>query len=331
MSMKNVMVVTPTLGAGTEICYRIPFEILCNTRAITYRIFLEYHFQQEDLAGVSVLILYRCLQGRTLTLANYARKKGIKVIYEMDDDLLDPPEDETWGKRYRRCGFPHIVGRFLKTAHQVKAGSPVLVERLGNQGIESIYQPYAVRARKNPPLRSGPPYRIGYFGTPHHQPDISSIFPALQTLEEEFGDDVEFEFFGCVPQMGHKLKQIRVWKFNPDYERFLDDLSEREWTVGLAPLRPTRFNEAKSNSKFREFAAIGVPAVYSDLKPYRECVDHWKNGLLCGWKPENWVDTVKEVIQNAERWMMVNKAQSYVAVYHNPQFAADNWAKLIEP
>lgn len=327
--MKFVIIVTPSHAAGTEIGYRIPFEILRRTETLSYRIVLEFNFQRGDLIGADVLILYRCLRGRTLSLADYARKKGIRVMYELDDDLLDPPEDEPWGLRHRQCGQPQMIRRFLETVDLVKAGSSVLAERIRCGGIQCIYQPYAVRVREKALCERVPPYRIGYFGTPHHQKDIASILPALQAIETEFLDLVEFEFWGCVPEEWHHLKKVRVAKFNTDYEGFLDTLSEREWTIGLAPLRPTRFNEAKSNSKFRDYAAAGIPAIYADMPPYRDCVVHGQNGWVCGNNPTDWVCAIREALQNRERFILAANARSYVNIHHNPQTVAENWGKLL--
>ena len=315
---------------GRGYCYQIPFEILQLQGILTYKIVLERHFTIEELKDIEGVILYRCIRGNTLSLVRYARQKGIKVIYEIDDGLLNPPLNEDWGQHYIHCGIPQIIRMFLEAADLVKAGSRILAERMRVEGFASIYQPYAVLPRTIKEILKGPPYRIGYFGSFHHQKDINLIFPALLTINEALGEQVEFEFVGCAPEGWRRLSKVGFGNFEFNYELFLDDLAARQWTIGLAPLRPTHFNEAKSNSKFREYAAVGVIGIYADLAPYHDCVIHGKNGWICGSEPEDWVEVVKKIINDRFRLRMIQEARNYIGVNHNPETVAGNWMDLLD-
>ena len=46
-------------------------------------------------------------------------------------------------------------------------------------------------------------------------------------------------------------------------------LAETRWAVGLAPLLPGAFNDAKSDIKVLDYAAAGIPVVVSDACAYR--------------------------------------------------------------
>ena len=53
---------------------------------------------------------------------------------------------------------------------------------------------------------------------------------------------------------------------------FLDypaKLASLDLDLAVAPLEHNRFNEAKSNLRVLEYGALGVPAVCSDIEPYR--------------------------------------------------------------
>jgi tetratricopeptide (TPR) repeat protein len=60
-----------------------------------------------------------------------------------------------------------------------------------------------------------------------------------------------------------------------EYTKFLGSLD-----IGLAPLLPTEYNRCRSDVKFLEYAAHGVPGIYADLEPYRETVVPGQTGLL---------------------------------------------------
>jgi glycosyltransferase involved in cell wall biosynthesis len=51
-------------------------------------------------------------------------------------------------------------------------------------------------------------------------------------------------------------------------------------TVGIGPLRKSPFTEAKSGLRAIEFAALGIPGIYSDSAPYRPFVQHRASGYL---------------------------------------------------
>ena len=52
------------------------------------------------------------------------------------------------------------------------------------------------------------------------------------------------------------------------------------WDVAVAPLHDTAFNRCKSDLKFLEYAALGLPGIYSDVVPYKHAVRHEETGLL---------------------------------------------------
>jgi len=328
-SSRRLLVVVPEFSAGVRIAYDLPFRLLERGKFI-WRVTPEYYLKYEDLAGINLLILYRCLQGSTLSLVRLARANRIKVLYELDDDLLEPPEDESWGRRYRQGQVARIIGSFLTEADFVKAGSPELAHRLTERGYPAVYQPYTAKVCE-PSARGGAgrPYRVGYFGSPHHRRDIEAIFPALREIKEGFHEEVMFEFYGCFPEDWRSLKAETI-PYEPDYELFLDALAGRSWDLGLAPLRRTSFNMAKSDGKFRDYTAAGILGVYSDLAPYRSEVIDGQNGWLAGDSPENWYEKIKEALASTDRFQMFIRARELFQEKHSPALVAANWYALIE-
>jgi glycosyltransferase involved in cell wall biosynthesis len=324
----RVLVAASQIFTTARMVYEIPFRELSGPD-FSWRAVAEYALKPADLKGVNILILYRCVQGSTLSLARLARLTGIKVIYELDDDLLDPPGDESWGKRYRIGHLSEIIKMFLTQVDLVKAGSPELARRLKQRDYPVVYQPYAAKVCEGSPEATGPPCRIGYFGSPHHQNDIEMIFPALLALKERWHEQVEFEFIGCYPQEWPRLK-ARIFPVETDYEMFLELLTERRWTLGLAPLRRTSFNEAKSNSKFRDLTAAGILGVYTDLPPYRDSVIHNENGWLVRDSSEAWYDMLQNALSSTEHATMLKQAGKLLQTVHSPKAVAGNWLALLK-
>ncbi|HBF36364.1 MAG TPA: hypothetical protein DDW50_03500 [Firmicutes bacterium] len=324
---QNVLVIAPEILASTRMVYEIPFRVLSGP-AFTWRIISEYYLKIEDLKNINTLILYRCIQDSTLSLARFAHLNQITVIYELDDDLLEPPEDVSWGLRYKISHLSQIIKMFLAEADLIKAGSPELARRLKEKNYPAIYQPYTAKIYDIPVDIIEPPYRIGYFGSPHHQDDIEMVFPALLAIKELLQEQVEFEFIGCYPHQWQKL-QARLFPYIADYDLFMKTLTERYWTLGLAPLRTIPFNEAKSNSKFRDYTAAKVLGIYSDLTPYRDSVTNGQNGWLVKESFEEWYEVIQKALSSTKHAVMVQQARNLLQTVYSAESVAQNWLSLL--
>jgi glycosyltransferase involved in cell wall biosynthesis len=64
--------------------------------------------------------------------------------------------------------------------------------------------------------------------------------------------------------------------------------------IGLCPLEDNVFNQSKSNLKYLEFAANGLPVVASAVEPYAKSIIHGETGLLVA-AGESWVDAINSV------------------------------------
>ncbi len=325
---QQVLIVASQAAPATRMIYEIPFRILSGP-FLGWRIIPEYYLKPSDIEGINVLVLYRCFKGSTLSIIRLARVRRIKVVYELDDDLIDPPVDENWGVRFRNSHFPEIIKMFLAEADLIKAGSPELARRLNERGYPAIYQPYTAKICELTVKTIESPYRIGYFGSPHHRNDIEIIFPALLKIKESFQDQVVFEFIGCYPSGWRQLTAC-IMPFKSDYETFMEFLAGRRWSLGLAPLRRTSFNEAKSNSKFRDFTAAGTLGIYSDSAPYRDSILNTQNGWLVKDSSEEWYETIKKALCNSERAAMLQQARKLLQTVYSPESVARNWVILLK-
>src|SRR3546814_8283247 len=70
--------------------------------------------------------------------------------------------------------------------------------------------------------------------------------------------------------------QCAFTKWVPTPEEFFRSI---DYAVGVAPLSDTTFNRSKSDIKFLELAALGIPTIASDVAPYRS-IRHGETGLL---------------------------------------------------
>ena len=71
-------------------------------------------------------------------------------------------------------------------------------------------------------------------------------------------------------------------------------IKERE---GYAP--GTEFHRCKHYNKYIEYAAWGIPGIYSAAEPYTQAVRDGENGLLCPNTEEGWYAAMARLIEDA--------------------------------
>jgi hypothetical protein len=120
--------------------------------------------------------------------------------------------------------------------------------------------------------------RIGYAGTKTHGEDIKLVEDALVRLLDAY-PTVWVESIGQVLPRLSDHARYRQFDEIDGIRPFARFLHARNWTIAIAPLAATAFNEGKSDNKYRMHASARIPGIYSDLKPYETVVDG-QTGLL---------------------------------------------------
>lgn len=76
-------------------------------------------------------------------------------------------------------------------------------------------------------------------------------------------------------------------------------LKEGAFDMAIAPLAETSFNQGKSDLKIKEYAALGIPVVATNMKPYSESVKDGYTGFLASTAKE-WYDSLELLIKDKE-------------------------------
>lgn len=236
---------------------------------------------------------------------------GGKLLYEIDDDLLDGGGLRT---RHYSGNVDATVAkvRYLAIhADMVHVSTLPLAERLKpyNKHIRvipnaldadlwrlSIPRVHNQRAFcRSPDGR----IRIGYIGTPTHDEDLDLITKAMCSIEAKYGSAVEVEVIGGfqnrTPTFG---KRVGLPKENcyPQFVRWLHD--RVHWDIGIIPLAETDFNKSKSYLKFLEYAALNMAIVVSDVPTYSPIARHEENCLIATNNSDDWVRQLSRLIDD---------------------------------
>ena len=133
------------------------------------------------------------------------------------------------------------------------------------------------------------------------------IAGAVGSLQRRF--DFKLVLAGYEPPDLFKGATFRPWtKFSPELDYFQ---AFADFGVGLCPLAKTPFNEGKSDLKWLEYSALGIPTVASAGRPYEELED-MATGLLADSADEWEEKTARLLSDKGLRRKLGETAREYV-------------------
>lgn len=204
-------------------------------------------------------------------------QKGIKLIFDLDDDLLNIPSEHPDFLHYQ--DFKDPIQQFIESASRVTISTHHLVKMLGlekNPNVEVIENEISHEHWFGNPSqlvsREGYRCQLVYFGTSSHQNDWKMIEePTLDWLSDNA--DAKLTLIGVTDReyrLNNRIRNVSppetVRSSYPAFVSWVRSLNQ--FDIGLAPLIDTNFNRAKSGLKVLEYSALGLVSVASSLDPY---------------------------------------------------------------
>lgn len=237
--------------------------------------------------GCDVIVAQRtCMPGPTALWQKLAREGHSKLVLELDDDLWSvEPHNRSAHQLYMQGILRDRFGRVYET------GAPLGQNLIDNITVADLVtvttEPLAeIVSRWNPNIAILPncipawmldqpmpdPYpnrlTLGWGGSPSHTRDFGEIARPLKRVLQRFGDEIEWHCMG--PDYTQRVASRRGRARHTGWFDGVEDyLRGVDFHVGFTPLRPSVFNDSKSDLKLLELAALGVPAIVSNTGPYK--------------------------------------------------------------
>jgi glycosyltransferase involved in cell wall biosynthesis len=329
--MLKVLCIVQNVVPSTEISIIRPFSYLERLGEISWQLITEASFRPDLLVQVDIAVFHRNCHPGCREILNTVRAANIPVVYEIDDNFFELPENLPVGRYMRNPNVVQTIEYLLGSANIVKIGSPELGELISKYNSNIIHHPYAVDLNllnNLTPVKNNR-FTIGYAGTVNHQPDLEFLSGPVLRIAKEF-PQVCWEFIGCLPVGLKALPQFVYTPFIADYATFLQFLFRRDWRIGLCPILDLPHNRCKTDNKLREYGACHIPGIFSKIPPYSLVVKHGETGILAENTGEAWYEAIKSLICNeALRAKIADQVQRWVEKERSIPVVAQLWLDLL--
>lgn len=280
------------------------------------------------------------------------RAAGAWLIHALDDNLPDlAHERPDWGNASTRA----VLDLLLAAADGFLVSTAPLAERMRAFGRPVACVPNALDERLLDPRRVDPAMRaalaprvrrpspetlvIGYMGTFTHAGDLDLVLPALRAVCARHVGRVQLQLVGVLEPgpVPTELEGLPLEIIAPEpawttYTTFLPWLvNALDWDLAIAPLVDTPFTRGKSDIKLLDYAAMGVPGIFSRVPAYAATVRHGETGWLVDNRPDAWEEALESLIADAAlRRRLAEGARAYLHAERTLAHTAERWPEAIE-
>jgi SAM-dependent methyltransferase len=266
------------------------------------------------------------------------KKRGIKVIYDLDDDLLsvsDSHHDQQFIKEraslvlsmLSRCDLAVFSTSILKKKYLPLCRNSIIIpNRLGKQ----IWK----KDNLLPCSEQNKTFRILYMGTATHDIEVDFLNLIASRIKKAYGSRVSFVMVGGTSSETKSAgwdQRIPPKNSTTNYPAFARWLLSQSWDLALSPLIDTEFNRGKSAIKFMDYSALGVPIVASSHSEYVKEFPAAPGVRLLPNDVESWVQKITFLIEN-EKERIIQGGQNRQNFDENftLEKAETNWEKELQ-
>lgn len=293
----NVLAICPGYIPSVMLCGDSQLNYLKKKGKLNYKFLTPREVAEDDLLWLDVLYVIRGDSSYMSLLASWCKKHKKIVIYVLDDNLLEIPNDLDASKYYLKKSTQRNIRRLIKLSNGFVSPSKNLINKYGTskhkilQIIEPAINPI-IQKQDNDVIK------IGFAGTIDHANDIDDMLKEVFIeLRKKYKDSISIELFGPKTKTSDELG-IKYLPYMDSYQSYQEKMRELNWDIGLAPLKDSKFNQYKHYNKLVEYETYGIVGVYSDVYPFKFAVKDQVNGILTKNDKDSWIKSISLLIDD---------------------------------
>ena len=265
------------------------------------------HTPSPNKLNGATIIFIRYIPNRWKKLIESNKSIIRKIIFFMDDDVLDLDATETMPWHYRLKLFRLSATRswwLKKNNVKLWVSTPYLIKKYAE------WNPTLILPSSIPSIES---CRVFYHGSLTHKAEIRWLRPIIEEVVKKnerisfeiVGEKDTFKLYKGLP----RVTTIHPMKW-PAYQTFTSGCKGH---IGLAPLLNIPFNQARSYNKFLDFTRCDAVGIYTENTECARVVEHQLSGLIVPMDPQVWIDHILKLASNQkERLRMLGHARQQI-------------------
>ena len=297
----HVFLIYKVMIPSVMLCGYCQIKELAAQGLIEYRHACVRNVKRKDLNWADIILLCRLDTPYECRLTQILKKAHKTIAYIMDDDLLHVPARFSSGAHYAKEEVQASIKQMITMSDAIISPSPLLLSkytRCDQKGI--LLEEPAIAPLGYTPHDPVKPIRIGFAGSADRTDDIEMILGnALIRIKEEYGNRVEFIFYGAIPTCATALGAQCI-PFSSSYDSYRKTMNALQLDIGLAPMPDTEFHTCKHYNKFIEYAAANTVGIFSDVSPYDRISTLFGWELLCDNSSDSWHAMIKRLLDHPE-------------------------------
>ena len=312
----------------------------------------EVREQIECLAKASDAMIWQpVFFDHTLNFFNEIRQKyGKHMFIETDDNYIDvPPWNEAHHSFSQVASHRYYATEAMSWSDGMFVTTPYLKDLYSkfNDNVHVIQNSLDFKGDRRfvgwdkVSVRKHKGIRIGWIGGRSHFEDLMMVAPALREILEAHRDVTLVLVNSAVKPscqaLGIKypfegLKNVHYADRSVTINRYAQFMASFGFDIGIAPLVDCNFNRAKSNLRWLEYSALGIPSVCTDISHFSQTVKQGIDGILVKDNDlQEWKNALELLIRNkTTREEIGRNAYKRVRADFNLKHNAPKYVRLLK-
>lgn len=325
--LKVLCLLHDTSSSIVDVRLRTPLGYWAQKTGSVVRIVNILEHSLEDLRWGDICIFQRNSSDLVVNLARRLQKAGKKIIFEIDDLLLDLPPFLAHHADSIEPARPFMV-ELLKTADALSVSTDQLADQLGTYSDKVFVTPnYSEPTAEVAQHYDVSSSEVKLVIASSDKVLVDMLVEPLKAIQKEYACQI----IGVGPPghflsaAGLSVRQFEIMSHS-DFKLFLASLDN---SVGVIPLDDSLFSSCKSAVKYFDYSMAGLPTICSNVLPYRSVVKDRENGFLVDNTFDAWTQAIACLVKNSQvRQSISREARLYVEKEHNLDISAHSWLLL---
>lgn len=305
---------------------------------------------EDVIKDADLLIIHRSGYSSHLAeLIRICKKNKTKVLFDIDDFIFEPSEiptllntldvvnrtethleDQDWEKwlgtaasmklAAKMCDGIICTTQYLADKAEEYLDLPTIVMANFLSEDQFIYSNELYELKVKNDFKRDSFFDIGYFsGTPSHNRDFAIAVGALDSLMSE-RDNVRLNIVGFLDLPEHfaskhsqNINRMSLTNYL-ELQRLISGVE-----INIAPLQQNSFTHGKSELKFFDAAAVGIPTIASPTASMSKAIVNNETGLIA--QNHEWFEQISNLIDGYETrgFEMGHSAKNWVGGMYTPK------------